>query len=359
VLVTVSASDAYVVDLFSVAGGRTHDWLLHGAADHDMKANCSIELATHREDMLEKGETWQEPKTEQSRFNPYGAIRDVARGRTDAEMTITFAYTEEADTGVHLHVPGGAATEVFLGRSPSVRRAGRDSQKAFDFWMPQLVLRRSGTSQEPMRSVFAVVAEPFSGRSFIDSVQRMAVTSADHGVVALQVRFGDTVDTIIKTDDKPPFPDRATAAGIRLKGRLGIVRQRAGRVTRLWLFDGESLEADTSRLEMPVARYEGQILSATRKTDGAENDAFITDAELPVGQGLRGAWMIVTHGNGYTHGYPIDRVDRHDGKTSIVLSMDHGLRLDGAKTKEVYFPRRTIAGVNRFVIPLTSTLVSP
>ena len=359
VLVPVSANDAYVVDLFSVAGGQIHDWLLHGAADHDMRANCSIELATHLENMLEEGETWQEPKTEQSSFNPYGAIRDIAKGRTDSDVSFTFAYTDKSDTGVHLHVPGGAETEVFLGRSPSVRRAGRDSQKALDFWMPQLVLRRTGTGQDPMRSLFAVVVEPFSGRSFIDSVKRLDVTSADHGTVALQVRYGDTVDTIIKTDDKPPYPDRVTAVGIRIKGRLGIVRQRAGRVTRLWLFDGESLEADATRLEMPVARYEGQILSATRQADGADHDAFITDAELPVGQGLRGAWMIVTHGNGYAHGYPIERVDRLDGKTSIVLSMDHGLRIDGAGTKEVYFPRRTIAGANRFVIPLSATLASP
>jgi len=359
VLVPVSANDAYVVDLFSIVGGRIHDWLLHGDADHDMTAKCSIELTTSLENMLEDGETWQEPKTEQSSFNPYGVIRDIASGRTNGEVKLTFAYTEKADTGVHLHVLGGAETEVFLGRSPSVRRAGRNSQKALDFCMPQLVLRRTGTEQEPTRSLFAVVAEPFSGRSFIDRVEHLDVSRADHGVVALRVRYGDTVDTIVKTDDKPPYPDRATDAGIRLKGRLGIVRQHAGRVTRLWLFDGESLKADDSRLNMPEARYEGQILTATREADGAEHDAFITDAKLPVGQGLHGVWMIVTHGNGYTHGYPIERVERRDGKTSIVLGMDHGLRIDGTETQEVYFPRRTIAGVNRFVIPLSATQVPP
>jgi len=210
-----------------------------------------------------------------------------------------------------------------------------------------------------MRSLFAAVLEPFSGQSFIDSAERLDVNSAQDGVVVLQVRHGDTVDTIIKTDDKPPYPERITSTGIRLKGRLGIVRQQAGRVVRLWLFDGESLQANDTRLDVQVARYEGQILGAIRKADDAEQDAFITDAELPVGDALQGSWMIVTHGNGFTHGYAIDRVERRDDKTTIVLGMDHGLRIDGAETQEVFFPRRNIAGVNRFTIPLYATFVSP
>ncbi len=358
-LVPVSADNAYVVDLFSTVGGQIHDWILHGDADHDMKANCSMELATYRENMLEDGETWQEPNTEQSSFNPYGAIREIHSGQTNDKLSFAFAYTDKPDTGVHLHVLGGVDTQVFLGQSPSIRRAGRDSQKAWDFWTPQLVLRRTATGQGPLRSLFAVVMEPFSGQPSIDSVERLALNPTQDGVVALQVRYGDTVDTIIKTDDKLPYPERVTATGIRLKGRLGIVRQRAGGGVRLWLFDGESLQANDAHLDIPAARYEGQILTATRKVDDAENNAFITDAELPAGDALHGAWMIVTHGNGFTHGYPIDRVERRDDKTSIVLGIDHGLRIDGAKTQEVYFPRRNIAGVNRFMIPLSATLASP
>jgi len=89
-----------------------------------------------------------------------------------------------------------------------------------------------------------------------------------------------------------------------------------------------------------------------RKAEGAEHDAFITDAELSAGSALRGMWMIVTHGNGYKHGYEIDRVEKQDGKTTIVLTDDHGLLIDGDKTTEVYFPRREIDGTNSFVIPL-------
>lgn len=48
--------------------------------------------------------------------------------------------------------------------------------------------------------------------------------------------------------------------------------------------------------------------------------------------------MIVTYANGFTHGYEIERVTREGGKTTIVLSHDHGLRIDGGTTQEVYSP---------------------
>ena len=76
----------------------------------------------------------------------------------------------------------------------------------------------------------------------------------------------------------------------------------------------------------------------------------LTDAPLPPGEELHGAWMIVTHGNGYRHGYGIDRVERKDGKTWIHLLDDHGLRIEGDLTREAYFPRREIQGKNTFVI---------
>jgi hypothetical protein len=66
--------------------------------------------------------------------------------------------------------------------------------------------------------------------------------------------------------------------------------------------------------------------------------------------------MVVTHGNGYTHGYPIDRVERRGDRTWVHLGMDPGLRIEGDVTQEVCFPRRRIEGRNRFVIHNLATL---
>jgi hypothetical protein len=92
------------------------------------------------------------------------------------------------------------------------------------------------------------------------------------------------------------------------------------------------------------------IEAAPRKADGAAADAFITAAALPAGDKLAGQWLIVTHGNGFTHGYEIRGVEKRDGKSVILLREDHGLRLRGEQTEECYFPRRKVRGPNLFVI---------
>ena len=89
-----------------------------------------------------------------------------------------------------------------------------------------------------------------------------------------------------------------------------------------------------------------------RRAEGA----FITSADIPAGDALRGAWMIVTHGSGFTHGYPIDHIERRDGQTVIVLAMDPGLRLREGTTEEAYFPQRKLVGPNTFAIPLAATV---
>ena len=62
VMIPVSDKDAYVVDIFHVKGGSVHDWLIHGSANHDMTAECSVQMSGSRENMLEHGEEWKEPE---------------------------------------------------------------------------------------------------------------------------------------------------------------------------------------------------------------------------------------------------------------------------------------------------------
>jgi hypothetical protein len=304
--------------------------------------------------MLEPGETWREPLGESSQFVPYGLIRQVQQGKTDEGFSITFRYGDSSDalarSGVRTHMLASPATEVYLGKSPRVRQAEGDDQKAYDYWMPQLVVRRRGSA--PLESLFAAVHEPFREKPFLDQVRAAAIETGGR-VAAIEIIRGDLKDTIISTGDTPPYPERRVNR-IALRGRLGIVRQRADRVLAAWLIDGVGLSCGDVNLNCPTGRYEGAITSVTRKSDGGTEDALITQAELPEGGALAGRWMIVTHGNGHTHAYRIAHVQRRDGKSIVVCREDHGLRIQADQTEECYFPRRKIAGPNRFVIPLSA-----
>jgi hypothetical protein len=346
-LVPVSATDAYVVDVFRVKGGGMHDWLLHGSADADMTAECSLPLTPREGTLLEPGEKWVEPVGETSPFSPYGVIREVRQGKTEGTFQLTFRYAKASESGLRTHLLGVAASEVFLGKSPRVRQAEGDDRKVYDYWMPQLVVRRQGAA--PLASSFVAVHEPFSRQPFLQDVRRLSLEPAEGGV-ALEVRHGDYTDTIMSTLDDPPYTERRLPSGLTVSGRLAVVREKAGRVVAAWLLDGARVSKGDFALTLEKPRYEGVIEVASREADGAAEDAFITTAALPAGDKLAGQWLIVTHGNGYTHGYEISRVEQRDGKSVVVLREDHGLRLSGEQTEECYFPRRKITGPNRFVI---------
>ena len=103
--VPVSDSDAYVVDIFVVSGGATHDWTLHGSADHPMTATCTVPLDTDVATMLPDGETWVEPKLEADQYNGYGMLRDMKMGHADGPARVDFAYEEDPTRGVRIHLP--------------------------------------------------------------------------------------------------------------------------------------------------------------------------------------------------------------------------------------------------------------
>ena len=348
-LVLVSAPDGppYLVDLFQVKGGKTHDWLLHGSGDHDQTAECSLPLSPRPGSMLEPGEKWVEPKGESSKFNPYGLIRRVKAGKADGPWRVTLRYVDRPDLGCRIHALDIGSVEVFLGDVPAIRKAGRDDRQVYEHVMPQIVTRRRGTP--PLDSLFVRVIEPFHGDPVIERVEPLPSETAADDAFALRVHLPGRIDTVAVRMDEPAGPSEF--AGVRLDGRVGVAIEREGRVSAGYLIGGTRFSAGSLDLAAECAGLAGTISAATRRADGDDTDAFLTPAEVPVGSKLRGAWMVVTHGNGFRHGYEIDHVDREGDVTRIHLRQDHGLRVHGGRTTEVFFPQRRIQGVNRFAIP--------
>ncbi|MFP3903293.1 MAG: heparinase II/III family protein [Armatimonadota bacterium] len=346
VTIPVSEEDAYVVDLFRVRGGTIHDWLAHGDADEDMTSTTSLQMTEGAEDLL--GD--DAPRA-------YTIFQDMRSARTGDDFSVTFAYEQTPERQVRLHMLNQDTSEVYLGESPSIRRAGRgragDNRKIWDFWMPQLVVRRTG--ERPLQSIFAAVEEPYMESPFIDSIEQVPLHPADENAVALRVTHGDTEDLIISTLDDPGTV--RNAGDVTIDGRLGIVRSVRDEVSAMWLFEGTRLTCGDSEILCDTPAHEGIIETAERIPDGDPDNAFVTSADLPDGETLHGTWMIVTHGNGHTHGYEIERVEKRSGKSVIVLTMDHGLRIDGDTTTEVYYPQRDIEGKNTFSIPVATAMV--
>jgi hypothetical protein len=356
-LVSLPGAHPYVVDIFRVKGGGTHDWILHGSADDDQAARCSLKLSPKKGTLLEKGERWVEPFGESATFLSYGLMRNVRTARTAAQWHATFTYRDRPDLGVRTHVMGGKATEVFLCETPSMRRAGTDDGLLYDYLMPQLVVRRRG--RRPLESIFVAVHEPFRGKPRITSAELLTPDGSTGRAVALRVKLGRRTDRFLVSLDGAAQIECSGKEGAAMDGRIGFISQSHGVTSIAHLIGGTRLAGRDFDLAAPVAAYEGEIEGAERRLEGAQSDSFVTTADLPDGRKLRGSWMVVTHPGGRTHGYCIERVEKRGGKTCIHLSDDHGLRITGARTQECYFPQRKFAGRNRFTIYTTASWPRP
>ena len=91
--------------------------------------------------MLEEGEEWKVPTLSGDVFNPYGMIRDVTYGSSGGPFEINLQYTADKTKGIRVHITNKEETEVWLGKSPSIRHAETDMRKAWDYSMPKLVVR--------------------------------------------------------------------------------------------------------------------------------------------------------------------------------------------------------------------------
>ncbi|MBU0608729.1 MAG: heparinase II/III-family protein [Armatimonadetes bacterium] len=358
VMVPVSADDAYLVDVFRVRGGKTHDWTLEGDADRDTTADCSLPLSGSRKWLLEEGEEWKEPTLEGQRHNPYGMVRDVAEGQSQGDFEVRFTEPGEAARGLKSWVRAGGACQVLLGRSPSVRRMGQgsnaDMRKGYDFWMPKLVVRRTG--DDPLMSIFAAVHEPYAGQGYITSVKRLKMTPEDGLAVALQVEHAGGTDTILSALPGAAAQEVIAGNGVRLTGRLGVVRQRGGKIVGAWLIDGTSLAGSNWAITAQAGGYEGEI-SATAG-EGGEEPAFLTTSALPDGNTLAGRWLIATYPGGITQGYEIKSVKREGEQTRVILADDPAVRIGDGKAEETCFPHRKFTGPVRFHIAGVAALAA-
>src|SRR5690606_26924221 len=142
--------------------------------------------------------------------------------------------------------------------------------EAVKYWMPKLVLRRSGTD---LNSTFVHVMEAFEGSNKkIESVEKLTPEQAVKGDVALQIRYGTTTDIILSSAD----PDRTLRVGdIGLTGKYGMIRMENGVVTKMLLSEG-SLLRKGDRSVVGSGTTTGTVTDVLRKLNGDSVDALVT-----------------------------------------------------------------------------------
>ena len=375
VLNTVDSNHPYLLDVFRVRGGHTHDYFLHGAITFPEVAQASfpLEPIAKAYPLLEAGETWNEAsanKGESGNANWYGVFRDMSTARSPGNWNVTFHNSAET-LGTCIHVADNGDSQVYLGKSPVGHRyrGSPEQPTIFNGWRPTLLVRRQAPAGEALQSLFVSVIEPFKGKPSITKVQRLPIEQADPAAVALEITFADgRKDVCIASLSDREQTVATTDKAYSLRGRFGLVSKANGR-TGSWLIAGTELRCGDNVIAMPDGVQEGAITAVMRRHDGAALDAFVADSPLPEGPALKGRWVSLAFGPcklipkedgsyplnmkeepGISQMFQIDHVERREGKTWICLTEDPALSIkDGVATEEVA-PHRTFYGPPHFQI---------
>ncbi len=400
----LNASDPnmpYVIDVFEVTGGTTHDYHLRSSSQHHSSGTSSLatQAVPGLRPLLPAGETWVEPRKQgDSVGSGYGVLFDVNRAMIpgvfhfssvcddpwagpsfgDKSQTVgaflsgTNSWASRPAIGIRSHVAVGSGYEFISATSPSLVEGGFAGVEGrpSDQWprIPHRILRH--TVKEGESSVFVVVHEPYYHTPKITSVTRL--DKGDDKRVALRIESPGRMDTLLYALDK----SRTISVGeVTMTGRIGLVSQQEKQKPRACLIAGSRLKAEGVELTCAVDNYSGSIVALERrwKDKGVNRLKVATKTALPVGDALRGAWLIAKLGPwkatvieehnekmekqfaGATQAFEIDHVEHTVDGTWVYLNGDHGLSLSNAGIEEFYWPRRTFAGTAGFVIPTAVT----
>lgn len=289
-----------LVDVFSVSGGDDHLYSLHGPPGPS--AVSGLVLAEQGAGTLAGPEVAYGAKA--SGF-PVGFsyLYDVRRsvgiaGDFTVDWSVQLDYRGGPSSDpVHLRLHGfPEGGEVIMARGkPPQNRPGNPLSLEY------VLQRRTGSR---LRSTFVSVVEPYAGRPFLTSAQRIAAHDPESVVLKLVYASGE-IDYVIVAGTGGV---RVEEQGIVCSGRFGHIRLKEGRVTQLTQVDGTRLAALGTSVESPGA-WTGRVVQRNEALTGG--GWLVVDTLPPEGQELVGRILHIQSDSERDASYIIRGVQPH------------------------------------------------
>ena len=307
-LVRIDDADTYVVDVFRVRGGQTHDWMLHSALQSMQSLGVS-------------------PTLRPTGGSLGGWITGIESAAVADGWKATFAL--EDGTRMDTHMLGSPGTTVMTGNAPAMRRPGT---------APFLVARRTGGD-----STFVAIHHAYRGSApRIISVEPVATD--DPSAVAFRVRLGDREDIVYSGTDR----NRLVRLGDGTEVRASFAHLASGG-QRSWRFvaDGDLLRNRDMALA-GIESVEASVVATTSTDHGAATSSLALDR--PSVAGLAGSTAVVDMGGCMSWAYRVS-ADAPAGGTSITIEGAPGFGVVPGGIKQHSFPGWGIPGSARVRIP--------
>lgn len=347
-LVGIDESDGYVVDCFTVKSPHQQDYFIHGSADEPQAVQLfrdGNELDMEPvETMVPEELEWEPPVAEdrqsliRKRGWSYGLLWDNAVTRPEGGVCrAQFTYAEGGPvTNVFFVAEQG--DEVYTGTDPQIRLAKEDDALIDEFKRPHFMIRRAGAEEA---NVFLSVIEPAEGDGHIRSVSIMETTGDG---IALEIEADAFTDIVTLYADR--LAGTYNGTDLSAEGLIGRMRIRDGEVVRAYTSERIQFGPVSITSDLPKKSRSARLLSVDR-FDG--QGAFVVDADWREHSPPPGTFIILDHGDGYTHAYEVESVESIPEGTRIVLADEPGFEYDPAtQTADFLFhPRYSHTGPHR------------
>ena len=317
-LVRIDSRDAYLVDIFRVAGGTVHDYMLHANLQDRHEARTTVRLA---------------PRDGRA----HGYLTSLRSGKTDGLWLAQFLCTPAVT--LNTFMCGAPGTEVFLADGPAMRRPGS---------APFLFVRRGGDTD----CFVAVHHVTQSGPPRIKSIEQLPTSGPD--VVALRVTLVERVDTIVSCTSRDQ--ETVVTDKLSLRARFAHVADSTDTFQRwAYMVDGDLLQSEVGAMSGDTAVV-GTVVSTDRRDAGAPANAIVTDVPVPLGPDARGQSMVVDLGGLAIWGFELTGSSPAAPGSRVLVRHDPGFTVDGQGVKQVGFPNWGSAGKARFRVPGSGVL---
>ena len=343
-LVRVDEKHFYMVDIFRVKGGKTHDWMFHG--NFEKKYEVKITGTADMPSFIEKKGVLCK-YMDNLRALPYAWNKNVIAD-----------FCSEDGAILRTIIAGSENTDVIVADGPAIRLAPSPdaSNKVLNDkgkkvpWKPTekksqfLCIRRSGSE-----NIFVAVHEAYKKdeKPIVRDIELLKVKSQNSLDVGIKVKLENREDIFISSTDTN---SNMECENISFGGNFLHAVTEKGNVKKIRVYGAEKLSWDKFHLDKPTI-LKGAVHSIESKNRGNKNNSFTVEGTLPENDKLKGSTIIIYDGQKRPHPYIISEIENlSDGKSKVLVDNETGFIMDNESMTMLYCPCWKIPGKPSYLI---------
>lgn len=325
-------SNAYVVDIFRVVGGKDHVYSFHGPPGEITSLGLELEAqktGTYAGENIQKGDWAIDFPIGYSHL--YNVRRDhdpPAQFILDWKAEAGYrGLSEKDDVHLRLHSLSQSQDVAIADGDPPQNKPGNPEKLGY------LLMHRFG---EDLSSTFVSVVEPYKGESFIRSVKRID-KGEDEGIAIQIERTDGGIDYVLYNPHSKNMMHLPN--GITMSGTAAYIQEKNGKVNKGILVNGSALEYRHMKLKSSGA-ITGKVVDMNKDLKGG--GWLIVDKALPTDGSLNGQQIIIETSGERDASYTIQDILREGNKTKVFcgpISFVSGYKGESMRIRNATVPK--------------------